>query len=518
LVVRNIQALPGARRQRRLTGPRIAVGALLLVLAVLVGLTVHDIFFAASGGRTPGRLVPVSLTTVTSTVTGTGSLEPVNQANVNFKVGGTVSEIDVSVGQQVQAGQVLAKLDPTALQDALQEAQANLQSAEANLQNAQDPVSAAQLAQLEQQISDAEQAYNDTVAQVNVTAQQDQQAVAQAQQSYNACVSQNGSNAGTACASQLSALQKAQEQQQLDGVSDPQKLDQASQAVTNAKDTLAVDEQPKPGAVQSAQASVISAQAAVQTAQQNLADATLTAPISGEVVEINGAVGDVVSAGSGVASSIGAAGASPSSGSGAAASGAASSGASSGTGSGSSSSPFILIEDLSSWEAVVPFAEADAAKLQPGQQASITFAAIPNLTITGTLLSVSPVAQVVSSVVNYDATFKLLQTDPRLRAGMTANAAVTVAQANDVLAVPNLAVRTVGGTTVVDVYSRGRMVAVPVTTGLIGDTMTQVSGDLRAGEEVVEPIATLSTGSGLGGGGGRFGGGGVGILGGLGRG
>ncbi|GAC1622467.1 MAG: efflux RND transporter periplasmic adaptor subunit [Ktedonobacteraceae bacterium] len=47
--------------------------------------------------------------------------------NADFIATGKISEIDVKVGQQVKSGQVLAKLDATALQDALNQAQASLQ-------------------------------------------------------------------------------------------------------------------------------------------------------------------------------------------------------------------------------------------------------------------------------------------------------------------------------------------------------------------------------------------------------
>jgi RND family efflux transporter MFP subunit len=69
------------------------------------------------------------------TVSGTG---PVQTAlyGLNFAVSGRISDIDVKVGQQVSAGQVLAKLDPTALQDALNQAQLQANLAYDQEQNA----------------------------------------------------------------------------------------------------------------------------------------------------------------------------------------------------------------------------------------------------------------------------------------------------------------------------------------------------------------------------------------------
>jgi multidrug efflux pump subunit AcrA (membrane-fusion protein) len=171
----------------------------------------------------------------------------------------------------------------------------------------------------------------------------------------------------------------------------------------------------------------------------------------------------------------------------------------------------MVIDDQSSLLAVMPFAETDAAKLAANQTAALTFDAIPNLTITGHLLTLSPNATVVSNVVDYYATFVLNRTDPRLREGMTANAAVTVAEADDVVRVPNAAVRTTGGTTMVTVLSNGQQLPTEVVTGVVGDTYTEIKAGLDAGTSVVLPsLRTTGTTTG----GTTFRGGGLGGLGG----
>ena len=67
------------------------------------------------------------------TVATTGSLVSNNQAKLSFSSSGKLAELDVKVGDVVKAGTVLAKLDPTALQQALAQAQLNLQDAQAAL-------------------------------------------------------------------------------------------------------------------------------------------------------------------------------------------------------------------------------------------------------------------------------------------------------------------------------------------------------------------------------------------------
>ncbi len=67
--------------------------------------------------------------------TASGSLHT-NVYTVNVAAGGKLAEIDVTVGQQVKKGQVLAKLDPTSLQNALDEAQLSVEVAQTALDNA----------------------------------------------------------------------------------------------------------------------------------------------------------------------------------------------------------------------------------------------------------------------------------------------------------------------------------------------------------------------------------------------
>ena len=163
----------------------------------------------------------------------------------------------------------------------------------------------------------------------------------------------------------------------------------------------------------------------------------------------------------------------------------------------------------------MPFAETDSARLAANQTAAFTFDAIPSLTVSGHVLSISPSATVVSNVVDYYVTFVLNRTDPRLREGMTANASVTVAQADNAVRVPNAAVRTTGGTSMVTVLSKGQQVPTEVITGVVGDTYTEIKAGLNEGDIVVLPTlrasagATTNGGALVRGGGGGFGGGGV---------
>src|SRR5258708_25095168 len=167
----------------------------------------------------------------------------------------------------------------------------------------------------------------------------------------------------------------------------------------------------------------------------------------------------------------------------------------------------MVMGNIRRMEVVIPFAEADASRLAFNQTAQVTFDAVPNLTITGTVIAVASAATVTSGVVNYYATVALNQTDKSLKQGMTANATVTVSKAANALAVPNLAVSHTAGQAYVNVYAGGQPVQTPVETGGVGDQFTEVTGGLNDGEQIVLPTIRASTGTGTTRGGGVGGGG-----------
>jgi HlyD family secretion protein len=530
---------------------RLIVAGLSLVALILGGLIFRDIFVPGKNTSNSLNLYTVARRTVTASVTGTGNLVPVQQANVSFKEGGTLTAIDVRVGDHVTAGQVLAVIDPTPERSALASAQANLATAEANLQSAETPLTQDQINQLENSVTMAQQALNDTEAQTNLTNSQDASQVAadqgqlnvdQSALNFNATYQidlQNLANAKTAlqtaintfdadgcrnqtyatytaqCLADFNAASAAQAtvttdqgkvnadtaqvtadqtklsqdlaKQHMDSVSGQHNINQAAAQVISAEDQLKTQTESKPNQVQSADAQLAGAQAAVQTAEQNLTATTLVAPLGGVIDSINGVVGDSVGAGSGggTAEAPGTQAPLPSS---------------------TPSSAFIVIGDTSAMEAVIPFAESDAAKLAFNQDTQVTFDAVPNLTISGHLVAVATAATVQSGVVNYYATVELNQTNPALKQGMTANATVVVSKASNAITVPNLAITRLAGQAYVNVYAGGQEIQTPIQTGVVGDQYTEVTGGLNEGAQVIIPTLRIASGSGSTRGG--FGGGG----------
>jgi HlyD family secretion protein len=566
----------------RLTRPTITrqhviVGVLALLALILVGVIANDVFFPKSSSGTAARTFSVARGTVESAVTATGTVVPASQQNVGFRVSGQLTEVDVKVGDHVTAGQVMAKVDPTTYQTALDQANASLQQAQATLNNTLNG-NAVQTAQ--HSLNSAQTLYNDTVNSVNLTNQQDANSVGADQQQLNAdqssapsagqlstdqaavnsaqdqmtqdnatfqrfqCFANPPPNPG-ACptGTQLQrdqlALSQAQQKLNLDNqaaskvTSDQQKLsqdqlkatsdqingqkqlDSAASSATQAQDQLNSQTIQRPNTILQQEAQVASAAAQVQTAQTNLNYTTLAAPVDGTVLSLSGAAGESVGSSGGLTSlSPGSSAPAPSSGGGSSSSGSAAGGSGASSGSSGASSAFAVLGNITGLQVVAPFAEADAARVQGEQAGTVTFDAVPGLTVPAHVLAVAVSSTVVSNVTNYYVTMTLDQPDQRLKSGMTANANVVVNQASNVLEVPNSAITRLGGQAFVTVLSvDGKtQTRVPVETGTVGDANTEVTSGVSEGQRVVLPQLRLSTGTGAAGGrgtgGGALGGGG----------
>ena len=172
--------------------------------------------------------------------------------------------------------------------------------------------------------------------------------------------------------------------------------------------------------------------------------------------------------------------------------------------------------------------EVDAAKIALGDKATITFDAIPDLTLTGSVAEIDQAGTVSQGVVTYNIKIGFDTQDPRVKSGMTANTNIITATAVDVLAVPSSAVKTQGGQSYVSVFeppfSQSEVAAagaqgvvttrapspVPVTTGLSDTNSTEILSGLSAGQQIVVRTSTgtataataATTRTGLGGGGG----------------
>ena len=107
---------------------------IIIVLAVLAGIAygVKTYFFGAKAETAAGPLVStkVTLATIATTISATGSLEPVDQVEVGTQVSGDISKINADFNSKVKKGQVIAELDKSKLKATLTQAEIAYKSAQ----------------------------------------------------------------------------------------------------------------------------------------------------------------------------------------------------------------------------------------------------------------------------------------------------------------------------------------------------------------------------------------------------
>ena len=202
------------------------------------------------------------------------------------------------------------------------------------------------------------------------------------------------------------------------------------------------------------------AETRVTLAEAALAQASLTAPFSGTITNLDVMPGDIVSAGT----------------------------------------TALRIDDLSSLYIDLSISEMDIPSIKVGQDATVVFDAISDKEYHGKVTQISMVASVSQGVVNYPVTVQITDGDASILPSMTASVNIIVEQVENVLVVPNNALRTSSGGRSVTVLFEGQQISVPVTVGLAGDSSTEViSNQLREGDTVVlSSTSTISSGGGSG--------------------
>ncbi len=170
--------------------------------------------------------------------------------------------------------------------------------------------------------------------------------------------------------------------------------------------------------------------------------------------------------------------------------------------------PGFRLDDLSHLWVDVEVSEVDINQVQAGQPAMLTFDAILAKEYSGEVVEVAPVGTEVLGVVNFKVTVELTDPDQDVRPGMTSAVEIVVSQLDDAMLIPNQAVRVEDGKRVVYILGEnGQLVVVEVTLGASSDRFSQLlEGDLEPGDVIVlnPPINFFSggpPGGGMGGGG-----------------
>ena len=214
------------------------------------------------------------------------------------------------------------------------------------------------------------------------------------------------------------------------------------------------------------EATVQQRQAALDAAQVNLDYADIVSPVDGTVVSRNVTMGQTVAA------------------------------------SFQTPTLFLIATDLTKMEVDANVSESDIGGIKQGNKATFTVDAYPKRTFEGTVSQVRQSPQTVQNVVTYDIVISVNNSDLTLMPGMTAASRIVVDRRNDVLRVPNQALRYVpkntagagqSGQAQLWILRDGKLVPIPVLAGLDDDSFTEiVSGDAKPGDLVITAEQTAA--------------------------
>jgi HlyD family secretion protein len=393
-------------RKRSLIGGTLFV----VVLAAAWGIST---LMGASSSIDPARLASVERATMTRSVVATGKIEPITKVEIKSKANGIIEKLFVDVDQVVMPGQVLAELDRENLTARLREARANLQAAEA--------ARTAAAAQLKKNEIEAEAPD-----------------VAFARRNYER-------------AQQLSA-QKLVSASNLDEARTA--LEQAENRQRAAAGQLAIAQ----ARVAEATANVAQAQAAIERAEEELANATIKAPIRATVltrdIEIGSPVSSILNL-------------------------------------GANATLVMTLGDIEKVFVRGKVDEADIGRVRLGQHARITTETFRDRLFEGRVTQISPIGVEKDNVTTFEVEVSIDNATKELKANMTANAEIILEELPASLLLPEAAIvydaQRRAFVDRVDPAERTGRRRVPVKVGVGNGTRIQVLEGLKEGDKVVLP-------------------------------
>jgi HlyD family secretion protein len=396
------------RKRRRLL--LYGLTAILLVIAAGAG-------YRTLNGATPevdaSKIATAEVGVMVRSVVATGKVEPITKVEIKSKANGIIQVLPVDIDAAVKEGDVLAELDREQLAAAFRGAEANLLAARAALEAAE--------AQLKKNVVEAEGPDVDFArrALARATSLFGQHLIAQ------------------------SALDDAQSA--LDVAENHRRAAQSQLAVSQAR-------------VAEARAQVAQAKAAADRATEDVANATLRAPIRGTVltrdVEIGSSVSSILNL-------------------------------------GANATLVMTIGDIDEVFVRGKVDEADIGHVQLGQTARIRVETFKDRVFNGQVTKISPMGAEKDNVTSFEVRVSIDNPSKALKANMTANAEIVLEEYSNSLLIPEAAVtydaQKQPSVDLVDPATRTGRRKVTLKLGVGNGTKIQVLDGLKAGDKVILP-------------------------------
>lgn len=422
---------------------------------------------AKAAAETTFQTEKISRGGLTALVGATGTVRSNQTAIMTWQTTGQVGEINAAIGEAVKEKDVLASLKTSSLPQAVILAEADLVSAKRALENLKvSNMAQAQaqfnLAQAAEDLTDAQdkrkskdytRASDLTLEEARTNVALAQEDVNKYQEIYDRVKGLGDDNTQRLAAySALLAARRTLDRAKanltyLEGGPDPMEIDQADAGLALAqakyddakREWERVKDGPDPDDIRAAEARVSAIEA-------TLALSSLSAPFDGTITDVKLKIGDQVAPGM----------------------------------------EGFRIDDLSRLLVDVQVPEADINRISVNQPVTMTFDAVLDKEYHGQVIEVGQVGAALTGIVNFQVTIELTDADELVRPGMTAGVNIVVNQLEDVLLVPNRAVRLREGKRVVYLLKNGEAEPVEIEIGAQSDMTSEIlSGDVKEGDIVI---------------------------------
>lgn len=434
---------------------------------------------------------------ISTSITATGTIEPVTKVEVGTQVSGIISKIYVDYNSYVRKGDIMAELDRTNLSSELVSAESNLSSAQSSANYQDKSIDAASknldLIRSNLEISNRDLAIAENnlelakknvefarknveytkkdvdIAQSNMQRystlfqrglisandyEQAQSTLNNALQSYNNAVqSLNNATQSLNSSQQSYNSTRTSNNQAIENVTQAQlQYDQSLSEAAQARNQVEVQKQN------------------VSKAHTNLGYATITSPIDGIVLSKEVEEGQTVAA------------------------------------SMTTPTLFILAQDLTDMRVIAKVDEADIGGVKEGQRVTFTVDAFPDDVFQGGVTQVRQEATTESNVVTYEVVISAPNDDLKLKPGLTANVTIYTMEKFDVMSIPSKALRfspnetlLMDGESIEDcpgekkVWKKEGNVfkAYAVETGSSNGSSTEILSGLKVGDEIITEFIIL---------------------------
>jgi HlyD family secretion protein len=367
---------------------QVTIGCALLLGAATLVWAVY--FRDSRNGASSFRLAAVERGPITSAVSTTGTLNAVITVLVSSQVSGQIKELLADFNSEVQAAQIIARIDPETFEARMRQAEAELAVAKANV-----TIQRAGIERAQKELANAVASLN------SAKAQTEKAQVTLGNSRRNRDRRKALYQSGAVSESQTDDAQTAHDQA-LAQLKSAEAEERASESLVATREAALKSAKAQ---VDYALEQVRQKEAALNQAAIDFEHTFIRSPVDGVVIERAVDVGQTVAA--------------------------------------SLQAPklFTIAQDLRQMQVEADVDEADIGRVSVGQPAAFTVDAYPGREFAGTVLQIRMAPRNVQNVVTYTVLVSADNPDKRLMPGMTANIQIVTAKRQNVLKVPNSALR-----------------------------------------------------------------------------